>query len=501
VFFAETVEDMELVREIRRHTRHPTRVELVDRATLRAFSQVARVRDSIRHATFPTAHPNTTVAEYSCVQHAKYELVAHAMTAGWIETTRCCWMDCGKIFDVLALSDCRRYQLQHRPEFDDGIHYTRSRPFSPKSLDAIQSGNDGAGEYCHAGGFFYGRTDAMAAWCATYLEQALRYQAAGWVFTDQATLYAMLSEGLAAGVLAHPFADCWCGLCRYLLRAVRSGSDSPPPSSSPVGSAACGDPRERGGSPGMLSGGVDPTAGDRETAHRPGEGGCSPGPTILMGVCNGERYLGEAIASVLRQSYPGFRLIIGLNGCTDRSGDIARSFSDPRVTVIELPEKGRVATLNALLAMVDTEFIAIQDDDDVWLPDKLETQMRFTGKCDVLGTFVEYIDASGNCSGVRPLSCRTDAEIKAAMAEGNNQMVNSSMVLNTSQVRAENGWNVDFEGVEDFDLSIRLARRGCRFFNVPEVLVYHRIHAASNFNAPGNHGQLIGLMKRHGIGS
>jgi GT2 family glycosyltransferase len=87
------------------------------------------------------------------------------------------------------------------------------------------------------------------------------------------------------------------------------------------------------------------------------------------------------------------------------------------------------------------------------------------------------------------------------MAEGNNQMVNSSMVLNTSQVRAENGWNVDFEGVEDFDLSIRLARRGCRFFNVPEVLVYHRIHAASNFNAPGNHGQLIGLMKRHGIGS
>ena len=220
VFFAGSEDDVQLMLRIRSGTLHPTRVDLVDRHSLRAFSQITRVEELIRNATFPTGHPNTTMAGYSCVQHAKYELIHHALTSGWIDTSHCCWMDCGKIFDVLRLRRDCSYQLLNRPELGPGIHYSKVRPCLPRSLGEIQSNNGGDGEYCHAGGFFYGATAPMEEWSASYLTHALRYQAEGYVFNDQATLYAMVSEGLANNVSAHVFPEPWFGLCSHLLRPV-----------------------------------------------------------------------------------------------------------------------------------------------------------------------------------------------------------------------------------------------------------------------------------------
>lgn len=223
VFFVEQQADAQFVHQIRRSCRHATRVIEIERTGLRVFSQVDRVAESIRNATFAKASPNTTVAEYSCVQHAKYELLLRAITSGWVGTAYCCWMDCGKIFDSLEMADRRLYQLQHRSGYDSGIHYTEARPFQPLALVDIQAGEGGAGEFCYAGGFFYGAAEPMSKWCATYLEHALRYQAAGYVFTDQSTIHAMLSEGLVGGVTAHRFKDSWFGLCHDLLRPVEAG--------------------------------------------------------------------------------------------------------------------------------------------------------------------------------------------------------------------------------------------------------------------------------------
>jgi hypothetical protein len=208
VFFAGSAEDADLVKAIRTGVRNPTRVVGIDPGDLRAFSKIGRVRELIRNAGWATAPPNTTVAEYSCVTHSKYELVARAVSEGWIETDLCCWMDCGKI-------------LVNRPELGPGIHYSKVRPCVPRSLFEIQSNNGGHGEYCYAGGFFCGETTQMAEWCALYLTHALRYQSEGYVFNDQATLYAMMTEGLADNVTAHVFPEPWFGLCSHLLRPVR----------------------------------------------------------------------------------------------------------------------------------------------------------------------------------------------------------------------------------------------------------------------------------------
>ena len=221
VFFAGSAGDADLVKAIRAGVRNPTKIVRIDPGNLLAFSQVARVRELIRDAGWTTAPPNTTVAEYSCVTHSRYELVARAVSEGWIGTDLCCWMDCGKIFDVLRLRRDCRYQFVHRPEMGPGIHYSKVRPCVPKSLFEIQSNNGGHGEYCYAGGFFYGATAAMAEWCTHYLTHAMRYQSEGYVFNDQATLYAMETEGLAGNVAAHDFPEPWSGLCGHLLRPVR----------------------------------------------------------------------------------------------------------------------------------------------------------------------------------------------------------------------------------------------------------------------------------------
>ena len=229
VFFAETEADLELIDRIRAETRHSVKAVPIARAGLKSFGSSG---SPLATAPFPDA--NARAAEYLSVQHAKYELVGRAAAGGLIETTHCCWMDCGRILDVLVRKVGHPCQLQHRPEYGRGIHYTRAGTFAPLPLEAIRTANGEAGACWLSGNFFYGRADEMEGWCDSYLAHALRYQAIGYAFTDQETLYAMMVEGLADTVTAHPFRDKWFGLCADMLRTVRprtAWSGTPPPGS------------------------------------------------------------------------------------------------------------------------------------------------------------------------------------------------------------------------------------------------------------------------------
>jgi glycosyltransferase involved in cell wall biosynthesis len=222
--------------------------------------------------------------------------------------------------------------------------------------------------------------------------------------------------------------------------------------------------------------------------------------SVLLTVYNGERYLREAMASVLAQTFKDFELLVGLNGCTDGSEKIAREFeSDKRVKVSVFDRKGRVITLNRLLLESTSELVAIQDADDIWLPEKLAKQMPYLPKFDVVGTYIDYIDEDGKFLKPGPLKCSTDAQIKAAMLKGDNQIANSSSVFSADMVRKAGGWNERFPGLDDFDLWIRLAKSGKIFYNVPEVLVHHRLHKNSSFNATGNSNHLPSLLREYGL--
>ncbi len=95
--------------------------------------------------------------------------------------------------------------------------------------------------------------------------------------------------------------------------------------------------------------------------------------SVIIPVYNGERYLGEAIASVQAQTYRPLEIIVIDDGSTDRSGEVATSFPDLRYEY--QTNQGIGAARNRGVDVARGEFFAFLDADDVWLPDKLRLQM------------------------------------------------------------------------------------------------------------------------------
>ena len=217
--------------------------------------------------------------------------------------------------------------------------------------------------------------------------------------------------------------------------------------------------------------------------------------SILLPSYNGSKYIRESVVSILNQTFTDFELLIGFNGTTDTSKEIVykiiNDIKDPdliesinsKVRVIDYgDDKGKAKTLNKLLQEAKYNLIALQDDDDLWHSDKLQIQMNFIDNFDVVGTFLNYIDHNGLI--IKKLNLQQeDSGIKYwSLERGINNVANTSALFKKSIAEEIGGWREDIDGIEDFDFWIRLMKQGNSFFNVPEYLLYHRIHNESNFN-------------------
>lgn len=94
--------------------------------------------------------------------------------------------------------------------------------------------------------------------------------------------------------------------------------------------------------------------------------------SVIIPVYNRDRYLAEAIESVLAQTYPAIELIVVDDGSSDRSAEIAQSYP---LTYHFQPNGGIGSARNAGIALATGEFLAFLDSDDIWVADKLSKQM------------------------------------------------------------------------------------------------------------------------------
>jgi len=205
--------------------------------------------------------------------------------------------------------------------------------------------------------------------------------------------------------------------------------------------------------------------------------------SVLLPVYNGERYLAKSIESVLNQEFKDFELLIGFNGTLDSSKEIARSYKDDRIRIIDYGmDKGKGRTLNKMLKEAKFDIIALQDDDDIWLPEKLSRQMEFIKKFDIVGTQLNYIDEYDSIT--KPLKLYTDHDkIKyAILIEGDNHIANTSAIFKKKLAININGWSEVTDGIEDFDFWIRMLKAGGKVKNLSLPFLHHRIHKNSNFN-------------------
>ena len=204
--------------------------------------------------------------------------------------------------------------------------------------------------------------------------------------------------------------------------------------------------------------------------------------SVLLATYNGEKYLDKSIESVLNQSFKDFELLIGFNGTTDNSKEIPGRYNDSRIRIFDYgDDKGKSKTLNKLLKESKYDHVCLQDDDDIWLYNKLENQIPYFQEYDVVGTLISYINEEGDITGSPNLSINT-YEIEYLSVRGINQVANTSAVFKRQDALDINGWRDGLDGIEDYDFWLRLMRNGKRFINVPQELVLHRLHNNSNFN-------------------
>ena len=204
--------------------------------------------------------------------------------------------------------------------------------------------------------------------------------------------------------------------------------------------------------------------------------------SILLATYNGEKYIHKSINSILEQTFPNWELLVGFNGTTDSSKNIVAQYADSRIKIFDYgDDKGKSKTLNKLLKEAKYDWIAIQDDDDMWLPKKLERQMKHINDFDVIGTQIVYVDVDDNPTG-GPSLAKDDETIKNKSLAGTNQIANTSAILKKKYAEEIEGWKDGLDGIEDYDFWLRLMRNGCKFINTQSVEVMHRVHENSNFN-------------------
>jgi len=207
-----------------------------------------------------------------------------------------------------------------------------------------------------------------------------------------------------------------------------------------------------------------------------------------MSVHNGERYLREAIDSILSQTHENLEFIIVDDGSTDGTADIIRSYSDVRIRNARNQQNlGLTKSLNKGIALAHGEYIARQDADDVSEPDRLERQLDVI-EADrdlvLLGTWSRDIDEHGRVVGHFDLPLDHESMLGNAL-NGMTPVRHPSILVRRSALEKIGGYADEFPFAQDLDLILRIAEVG-RVGNIRDRLLRYRVHEYSITTAQGN---------------
>src|SRR3972149_6374220 len=205
----------------------------------------------------------------------------------------------------------------------------------------------------------------------------------------------------------------------------------------------------------------------------------TPKISVIMPFYNCERYLGQAIESILTQTFNDFELILINDASTDNSDSIAKRYlNDQRVVYIKNNyNKKIVKNLNLGLSIARAEIIARMDGDDISHPDRLEKQYSYllAHKVIVLiGSFAELIDSNGRVVGqmIKP----TSPEMIKKTAFYYAPFVHPAIMIRRGVLEAVGCYREKYLFCEDIDLFFRVIFSGYQTCNIPEFLIKYRQH-------------------------
>lgn len=215
-----------------------------------------------------------------------------------------------------------------------------------------------------------------------------------------------------------------------------------------------------------------------------------PEVTVLMSVYNAEAYLAQALASIQRQTFVNYELVVVDDGSTDGTIDILSSYPDERLKVIRNTRNlGLTKSLNRGLNVAKSAFICRVDADDINNLDRIRLQLAYlkeNPEIDVVGSWVNIIDSCGCVLGTRCLPVE-DYSLKC-WALFDSPFIHSSVMFRRRISNIDVRYDSSFGVSQDYALWCSLF--GSKWANIPVSLVDHRIHQSS-ISATRNSSQAI----------
>ncbi len=202
--------------------------------------------------------------------------------------------------------------------------------------------------------------------------------------------------------------------------------------------------------------------------------------TVLMPAYNAERYIAQAIESVLAQTYTNFEFVIINDGSTDNTGAIINNYKDERIVVVNQPNLGVAAALNAGLKYATAPYICRFDADDVCYPDRLEKQIRFLQENPdyiLVGSDVDYILENDDFLFNFKCIAHSHEEILKKLYFY-CPFVHPAVMYKKESILQAGGYPDNAHNFEDYLLWTKLAGLG-KLCNLPEPLIKYRLNSTS----------------------
>jgi glycosyltransferase involved in cell wall biosynthesis len=204
-----------------------------------------------------------------------------------------------------------------------------------------------------------------------------------------------------------------------------------------------------------------------------------PSVSVILPTYNRAALIGEAIQSVLAQTYRDFELVVADDGSTDDTELVIGAYADPRIVYIPSEvNRGIAAARNLALTHARGRYIAFLDSDDVWRPELLMTQIDFLEEHPEIGAVYASAQGMDTTRGPRPqregVPPRFPDDFYVSILYGNCVNI-TTLVVRKTCIDCAGHFDESLVARVDWDLSVRLAAC-CDFHFIDEVLADFRMH-------------------------
>lgn len=215
--------------------------------------------------------------------------------------------------------------------------------------------------------------------------------------------------------------------------------------------------------------------------------------SVVMPTYNYGRFIGDAIAGFLAQTFRDFELIIVDDCSTDDTLNVIEEYDDDRIVVVKREENSGSAVWarNDGMALAKGKYIAVADADDVSVPERLAAQVRFL-ECntivDLLGGGLVPVDADGNLFGTpvyKPVFKGQPEQYRLNMLQEKTVVCHGTLMFRRSVLDKLGGYHF-YAAAGDYEFLMR-ASRYFTFCNLRRVLIRCRQHKTSTTFTFGRH--------------